>query len=63
MQADDTANPAMLSVLDGEELWSRPAGPSGRSCATCHGAASASMGRRRGALSGLERGARPARST
>ena len=27
MQDDDTANPAMLSVLDGEALWSRRRAP------------------------------------
>ncbi len=43
MQEDDTLNPGMLWVLDGEELWGRPAGPDGRSCAGCHGDARASM--------------------
>ena len=27
MQKDDTANPGMLSALEGEALWSAPAGP------------------------------------
>ena len=40
MQDDDTANPGMLWVLDGEALWSRQAGAAGRSCADCHGDAS-----------------------
>jgi sulfur-oxidizing protein SoxA len=36
MQRDDAANPGMLFVFDGEALWRRPAGPDGRSCASCH---------------------------
>ena len=43
MQDDDTANPGMLWVLDGEALWSRKAGAAGRACADCHGDARASM--------------------
>jgi len=43
MQDDDTSNPAMLSVLDGEALWSAKAGASGKSCADCHGDAKTSM--------------------
>jgi sulfur-oxidizing protein SoxA len=43
MQDDDTANPAMLSVLDGEALWNRKAGAAARSCADCHGDAAQSM--------------------
>ncbi len=43
MQLDDRANPGMLSVLEGEDLWKAPAGPGGRSCASCHGADAASM--------------------
>lgn len=43
MQDDDTANPAMLFVLDGEALWNARAGASGKSCADCHGDASVSM--------------------
>ena len=42
MQDDDTANPAMLWVLEGEALWNAKAA-SGKSCADCHGDASASM--------------------
>ena len=38
MQDDDTANPGMLFVQLGGQLWSRPAGASGKSCADCHGA-------------------------
>jgi sulfur-oxidizing protein SoxA len=43
MQDDDTANPGMLSVLDGEALWSRKAGAAEKSCADCHGEARVSM--------------------
>jgi sulfur-oxidizing protein SoxA len=43
MQQDDTANPGMLWVLEGEALWSGKAGPAGRSCGDCHGDAGASM--------------------
>jgi L-cysteine S-thiosulfotransferase len=37
MQRDDTANPAMLWVREGEKLWTESAGGAGRSCASCHG--------------------------
>src|SRR5947208_10135600 len=43
MQDDDTANPATLSVLDGEALWTRKSGDAGKACADCHGDAAASM--------------------
>ena len=43
MQDDDTANPAMLSVLDGEALWNAKAGTASRACAECHGDAKSSM--------------------
>ena len=43
MQRDDTANPGMLWVLEGETLWNEKAGLAGRSCADCHGDARASM--------------------
>lgn len=36
MQDDDTANPAMLWVQQGEALWDQAAGPGG-SCGGCHG--------------------------
>jgi sulfur-oxidizing protein SoxA len=36
MQDDDTANPGMLWVLDGEALWRAKAGTAGRACADCH---------------------------
>jgi L-cysteine S-thiosulfotransferase len=43
MQDDDTANPGMLWVLEGEGLWTRRIGAAGRACADCHGDARASM--------------------
>ena len=43
MQDDDTSNPAMLSVLDGEALWAAKAGSASRACAECHGDAKTSM--------------------
>jgi L-cysteine S-thiosulfotransferase len=43
MQDDDTANPGMFWVLDGEALWKRKAGAAEKSCADCHSDAAASM--------------------
>ncbi len=43
MQNDDTANPGMLAVADGEALWNTKAGATAKSCADCHGDAAASM--------------------
>jgi sulfur-oxidizing protein SoxA len=43
MQNDDTANPGMLFVLDGEALWKSKAGAAGNACADCHDDARASM--------------------
>jgi sulfur-oxidizing protein SoxA len=43
MQDDDSANPGLLWVLEGEGLWNRKIGTAGRSCADCHGDARASM--------------------
>jgi L-cysteine S-thiosulfotransferase len=43
MQNDDTANPGMLGVLDGEALWKAKAGAAGKACADCHGDARVSM--------------------
>ena len=43
MQDDDTSNPGMLAVLDGEALWATKAGALGKSCADCHGDAKTSM--------------------
>lgn len=43
MQKDDSLNPGMLWVGDGEAMWKRPAGASGKACVSCHAAASSSM--------------------
>jgi L-cysteine S-thiosulfotransferase len=43
IQKDDTANPGMLWVLDGEALWKRKAGAADKSCADCHNDAPSSM--------------------
>jgi sulfur-oxidizing protein SoxA len=43
MQNDDTANPGMLAVLDGEAIWNAKDGQAGKSCADCHGDAAISM--------------------
>ena len=43
MQRDDSANPGMLWVQDGEVLWNKPEGPQQRSCTSCHAAAASSM--------------------
>jgi L-cysteine S-thiosulfotransferase len=43
MQNDDTANPGMLWVLDGEARWTKKEGSAGKACADCHGDAGASM--------------------
>lgn len=43
MQDDDTANPGMLTVLDGEAVWNAKAGTAGKACADCHGDARTTM--------------------
>src|SRR6185312_10377166 len=43
MQDDDTSNPGMLMVLDGEALWTAKAGAAQKSCAQCHSDAKTSM--------------------
>jgi L-cysteine S-thiosulfotransferase len=43
MQDDDTSNPGMLFVLDGEALWGQKTGSAGKACADCHGDARSSM--------------------
>jgi sulfur-oxidizing protein SoxA len=43
MQADDTTNPAYLSVRDGEDLWNTAPEGNGKSCSTCHGSPAQSM--------------------
>jgi sulfur-oxidizing protein SoxA len=40
IQNDDTANPGMLWILDGEALWKGKAGATAKSCADCHNDAS-----------------------
>ena len=43
MQDDDSANPGLLWVLDGEALWNGKAGMGAKACADCHQDARASM--------------------
>ncbi|WP_262047517.1 sulfur oxidation c-type cytochrome SoxA [Bradyrhizobium sp. Bra78] len=43
MQDDDTSNPGMLFVLDGEALWTKKTGSAEKACADCHGDARSSM--------------------
>jgi sulfur-oxidizing protein SoxA len=43
MQDDDTANPGMLWVMEGESLWAKKDGASDKACADCHGDARDSM--------------------
>jgi L-cysteine S-thiosulfotransferase len=43
IQNDDTANPGMLWVLDGEALWKSKVGATAKSCADCHNDAPTSM--------------------
>jgi sulfur-oxidizing protein SoxA len=43
MQDEDTANPGMLWVLDGEALWKRKLGAANKACADCHDDARTSM--------------------
>ena len=43
MQDEDTANPGMLWVLDGEGLWKRKLGAANKACADCHDDARTSM--------------------
>src|SRR4029453_17225548 len=43
MQDEDTANPGMLWVLDGEALWKRKLGTASKACADCHDDARTSM--------------------
>jgi sulfur-oxidizing protein SoxA len=43
MQHEDTLNPGMLWVKDGEAIWNRKAGQSEKSCASCHGDAKTGM--------------------
>jgi sulfur-oxidizing protein SoxA len=43
MQDDDSANPGMLFVQLGGQLWNRAIGAADKSCADCHGNAAVSM--------------------
>jgi sulfur-oxidizing protein SoxA len=43
MQNDDTANPGLLWVLDGEALWNSKQGAADKACADCHGEARLTM--------------------
>src|SRR5262249_31835467 len=43
MQDDDTANPAMLFVQQGQSVWSQKAGMANKSCADCHHDATRTM--------------------
>jgi sulfur-oxidizing protein SoxA len=43
MQKDENLNPGMLWVKEGEALWLRPEGQSGKACVACHAAAASSM--------------------
>jgi sulfur-oxidizing protein SoxA len=43
IQDDDTSNPGMLWVLDGEKLWNGKAGAANKACADCHNDARVSM--------------------
>jgi L-cysteine S-thiosulfotransferase len=43
IQDDDTANPGMLWVLDGEALWKKKQGAADKACADCHDDARSSM--------------------
>src|SRR3981081_661107 len=43
MQHDDTNDPGMLWVLDGEALWKSKVGTTGKACADCHNDARTSM--------------------
>lgn len=36
MQKDDTLNPGLLWVKEGEALWQRPTGTGQKSCSSCH---------------------------
>lgn len=44
MQDDDTANPGMLFVQLGSQLWDKKVGAADKSCADCHGAVASMKG-------------------
>jgi len=52
MQRDDTQNPAMLWIGDGEAQWRKKAGSSSKACADCHADAQQTM---RGVAAGYPR--------
>ena len=43
LEADSFANPGMLGVEQGEEIWNTVEGSAGKSCASCHDDAAVSM--------------------
>lgn len=43
IQDDDFNNPGFFAVEQGEQLWGKPGGAAGKSCASCHQDAAASM--------------------
>ncbi|RZK97693.1 MAG: sulfur oxidation c-type cytochrome SoxA, partial [Methylobacterium sp.] len=43
MQRDGMANPALLWLADGAELWGRAPAPGRPACAGCHGEAGTTM--------------------
>jgi sulfur-oxidizing protein SoxA len=43
LEADDAANPGLLWVEQGQQLWSTAEGSAGKSCASCHGATAGPM--------------------
>jgi sulfur-oxidizing protein SoxA len=43
LETDTYANPGMLRVFEGEEIWNTVEGTEGKSCASCHGDAAVSM--------------------
>lgn len=43
MQTDESSNPGMFAVMDGQNLWEQTRGPAGKSCASCHHDAAKSM--------------------
>lgn len=43
MQDDDAANPGLLWVSRGEQLWDAAAGSAGQACTSCHGDARTTM--------------------
>jgi sulfur-oxidizing protein SoxA len=43
LQEDDFSNPGFFAVDQGEQLWGKPEGKAGKSCANCHQDAATSM--------------------